>query len=52
MKEHLEQADRLLAQMTVSGDNVMILAAARQALRQAYNEMKEAENVPPEHGNG
>lgn len=46
MIEALTNADKLLAQMVVSGDNVMLLAAARQALKQAYEKAKEANNAP------
>lgn len=43
--------DRLLAQLCVSGDNVLLLAAARSALKQVYIGLsKEEENVPSENG--
>lgn len=43
--------DRLLAQMCVSGDNVLLLAAARSTLKQAYEELKkEAANGTSENG--
>lgn len=45
MKDKLTGIDALLAQMLVSGDNVLILAAARSALRRVIAEM-EADNVP------
>lgn len=50
MKEELISIDRMLANMNVSGDNVLILAAARSALLKVYNEIKEAENVPSKDG--
>lgn len=49
--EQLADIDRLLAQMCVSGDNVLLLAAARSALKQVYIELsKENANVPSENG--
>lgn len=36
MKKLIEQVDRLLALLNVSGENVIILASARQALGEAY----------------
>lgn len=39
--------------MCVSGDNVLLLAAARSALKQAYIELsKEEENVPSDNDRG
>lgn len=49
--EALTNADKLLAQMVVSGDNVLLLAAARSALKQAYIELtKEGGNGTSENG--
>lgn len=43
--------DRLLAQMCVNGDNVMLLAAARSALKQVYIELSKGDaNVPSDNG--
>lgn len=42
MKELIQNADGFLAQMTVSGANVMLLAAARSALLQAYQQLDDA----------
>lgn len=51
MIEALTNADKLLAQMVVSGDNVLLLAAARSALKQAYIELtKEGGNGTSENG--
>lgn len=49
--EYLMNADKLLAQMCVSGDNVLLLAAARSALKQAYTELKKGDaNGTSENG--
>lgn len=50
MKELVLQADRLLAMLNVSGDNVFILANARQALGEAYRMLAEEERKPAEEG--
>lgn len=52
MKELIEQADRLLAMLNVSGDNVFILANARQALGEIYRMMPEDVPKPVEEGGG
>lgn len=36
MKNLIEQADRLLAMLSVSGDSVMLLAKAREVLGEVY----------------
>lgn len=41
MKEKLAECYRILGQMTVSGENVLLLAAAMQALRAAYAELTQ-----------
>lgn len=43
MKKLIEQVDRLLAMLNVSGDNVIILANARRALGEAYRMAPEEE---------
>lgn len=37
IKKTLAEIDRLLSQLLVSGDNVLLLAAARQRLKAAYD---------------
>ena len=37
----LEAIDKLLANVTASGDNLMLIAASRQLLKQTYEEAKE-----------
>lgn len=43
MKKLIEQADRLLAMLTVSGDSVMLLADARKVLGEIYRMAPQAE---------
>lgn len=50
MKKLIEQVDQLLAMLNVSGDNVFILANARQALGEAYRMLAEDEREMPEEG--
>lgn len=47
MKKLIEQVDKLLSMLTVSGDSVMLLADARKVLGEAYR-MAPAEE--PEEG--
>lgn len=39
--KHLEEAFRLISNIPVAGDNVEIMAAAKNELRAAYRELKE-----------
>lgn len=48
MKHELITIDRILSSMTVSGENVMLLAAARSALKKLYDELKEESDVSSE----
>lgn len=48
MKKLIEQVDRLLALLNVSGENVIILASARQALGEAYRMLPE--DAPKQSG--
>ena len=49
MKQLIEQVDRLLAMLTVSGDSVMLLADARKALGEVYRMApEETEGGTPE----
>ena len=41
IKKLLENADTLLANMTVTGDSVFYLADARRCLHEAYKEMEQ-----------
>ena len=50
MKEILKNADSMLARMVVSGDNVMLLAAARSALVSAFNELEKEEKNASDDG--
>ena len=45
MRQRLEECYRILGQMTVSGENVLLLAAAMQALRAAYNALTQEEKT-------
>ena len=38
---HLTTADSLLSKIYVSGDNVMLLATARQEIKAAFDALKE-----------
>lgn len=49
MKETLVKIDNLLSRMQVSGDNVLLLAAARSALLNVYQQMGEDENAATEN---
>lgn len=51
VKEHLAMADSVLSKIVVSGDNVMLLAMARQELKAAFEALKEEENVDSEQSN-
>lgn len=44
-KKTLVEIDRLLAQLLVSGDSVLLLAAARQRLKAAYNAAGEEDDA-------
>lgn len=44
IKKTLAEIDRLLAQLLVSGDNVLLLAAARQRLKTAYDAAGEEDD--------
>lgn len=52
MKNLIEQADRLLAMLSVSGDSVMLLADARKLLGEIYRMSPEdrPSQEPPEEG--
>lgn len=39
--KHFEEAFRLISNIPVAGDNVEIMAAAKNELRAAYRELKE-----------
>lgn len=43
MKEQIMKIDRLLAELTVKGESVLLLADARMALGKLYKEVQEAE---------
>ena len=42
-KTNLEEAYKLLNHISVSGENVMLLAAAMQAMKAAYGELERME---------
>lgn len=52
VKKMIEQIDKLLAMLNVCGDNVFILANARQALGEIYRMMPEDVPKPAEEGGG
>ena len=51
MKTLIEQADRLLAMLSVSGDSVMLLADARKILGEVYR-MAQEDTRERKEGNG
>lgn len=42
--DKLKEIDALLARITVSGDGVLLLAAARKLLKAVYDSAKEGDN--------
>ena len=44
MKHKIEQIDRLLGQIQISGDSVLLMAQARTLLKQVYMNIKEGED--------
>lgn len=50
MKKLIEQADRLLAMLNVSGDSVMLLADARKILGEVYRMAPEEPESEKEGG--
>ena len=50
MKEQIEKIDRLLAELVVKGDSVLLLADARTLLGQLYRMANEAEKMEDSNG--
>lgn len=48
VKERLVIIDQILSKITLSGDNVMLMAAARQELKNLFDQLQNDNGVSPD----